>query len=88
MKKQKVLFVCTHNSSRSQMAEGLLHTYYGDRYDVYSAGTQPSGVNRFAIEAMEDREELWVQTKRTFCQRCIGTNPASRPCRVVLKDVR
>lgn len=54
MKKQKVLFVCTHNSSRSQMAEGLLRTYYGDRYDVYSAGTQPSGVNRFAIEAMAD----------------------------------
>ena len=54
MEKQKVLFVCTHNASRSQMAEGLLRTYYGDRYDVYSAGTQPSGVNRFAIEAMED----------------------------------
>ena len=54
MEKQKVLFVCTHNSSRSQMAEGLLHAYYGDRYEVYSAGTQPSGVNRFAIEAMED----------------------------------
>ncbi len=54
MEKQKVLFICTHNSSRSQMAEGLLRAYYGDRYDVYSAGTQPSGVNRFAIEAMED----------------------------------
>ncbi len=54
MEKQKVLFVCTHNSSRSQMAEGLLRTYYGDHYEVYSAGTQPSGVNPFAIEAMED----------------------------------
>jgi len=36
------------------MAEGLLRAYYGSRYDVYSAGTQPSGVNPFAIEAMRD----------------------------------
>ena len=54
MPKETVLFVCTHNSSRSQMAEGLLRAYYGDRYDVYSAGTQPSGVNPFAVEAMRD----------------------------------
>ena len=58
MEKQKVLFVCTHNSSRSQMAEGLMHAYYGDRYDVYSAGTQPSGVNRFAIEAKIGRAHV------------------------------
>ena len=54
MDKQKVLFVCTHNSSRSQMAEGLLRAHYGHRYEVYSAGTQPSGVNPLAIEAMND----------------------------------
>ncbi len=54
MEKQKILFVCTHNSSRSQMAEGLLRAYYGDHYEVYSAGTQPSGVNPFATQAMED----------------------------------
>jgi len=38
-----VLFVCTHNSSRSQMAEGLLRSRYGDRYEVHSAGTNPEG---------------------------------------------
>jgi arsenate reductase len=49
-----VLFVCTHNSSRSQMAEGLLRDRYGDRFDVFSAGTQPSGVNPFAVKAMDE----------------------------------
>ena len=49
-----VLFVCTHNSSRSQMAEGLLRDRYGDRFDVYSAGTEPGGVNPFAVEVMRE----------------------------------
>jgi arsenate reductase len=53
-KKQKVLFICTHNSARSQMAEGLLRSLYGDRYDSFSAGTEPRGVNPFAIEAMNE----------------------------------
>ncbi len=54
MNKLTVLFVCTHNSSRSQMAEGLLKHLYGGYYDVYSAGTQPGGVSPFAILAMEE----------------------------------
>jgi len=49
-----VLFVCTHNSSRSQMAEGLLRDRYGDRYEVRSAGTSPGGVNPFAVAAMDE----------------------------------
>ncbi|MFO8100000.1 MAG: arsenate reductase ArsC [Salinibacter sp.] len=49
-----VLFVCTHNSSRSQMAEGLLRDRYGDRYEVHSAGTNPGGVNPFAVEVMDE----------------------------------
>lgn len=49
-----VLFVCTHNSSRSQMAEGLLRDRYGDRYEVRSAGTEPGGVNPFAVEVMDE----------------------------------
>ena len=49
-----VLFVCTHNSSRSQMAEGLLRDRYGERYEVHSAGTNPGGVNPFAIEVMDE----------------------------------
>ena len=50
--KKKVLFICTHNSARSQMAEGLLRAFYGDRYEAYSAGTQPSKVNPYAIRVM------------------------------------
>jgi arsenate reductase len=52
--KTKVLFICTHNSARSQMAEGLIRTLYPDRYEAYSAGTEPSHVNRYAIKVMAE----------------------------------
>ncbi len=52
--RQRVLFICTHNSARSQMAEGLLKAFYGDRYEAYSAGTQPSGVNPNAVRVMNE----------------------------------
>ncbi|MDD3268497.1 MAG: arsenate reductase ArsC [Syntrophomonadaceae bacterium] len=52
--KEKVIFICTQNSARSQMAEGLLRNMYGDFFDVYSAGTSPSRVNPFAVKAMAD----------------------------------
>ncbi len=54
MSKPAVLFVCTHNSSRSQMAEGLLRQLYGEHYEVYSAGTEPGGVSPFAVRAMAE----------------------------------
>lgn len=53
MGKKKILFVCTQNSARSQMAEGLMRAMYGDQYQVFSAGTAPYRVNPFAIEAMK-----------------------------------
>jgi arsenate reductase (thioredoxin) len=52
--KERVLFLCTQNSSRSQMAEGLLRNFYGDRYEVFSAGTEPLGVNSNSIEVMKE----------------------------------
>ncbi|MEO0091106.1 MAG: arsenate reductase ArsC [candidate division WOR-3 bacterium] len=52
--KQKALFICTHNSARSQMAEGLLNHLYGDKYEAYSAGTQPTQVNPYAIKVMQE----------------------------------
>ena len=54
MKKITVLFLCTHNSARSQMAEGLLRHFNGERYEVYSAGANPTQVNPFAIKAMAE----------------------------------
>lgn len=52
--KRKVLFVCTHNSARSHMAEGLLRHLYGDRFEVYSAGTEPSFVRPQAVKVMKE----------------------------------
>jgi arsenate reductase len=52
----KVLILCTHNSSRSQMAEGLLRKLSDGQMEVYSAGTQPSRVHPLAIKAMAERE--------------------------------
>jgi arsenate reductase len=52
--KQRVLFVCTHNSARSQMAEGFLRAFGGDRFDVASAGTEARGVHPFAVQAMAE----------------------------------
>jgi len=54
MDKQSVLFLCTHNSARSQMAEDLLNHLRGDRYQAYSAGTEPGTVHPLAIAAMKE----------------------------------
>jgi arsenate reductase len=50
----RVLFLCTHNSSRSQMAEGLLRARGGKRYEVFSTGTHPRAVHPLAIKAMAE----------------------------------
>lgn len=52
--KKKVLFLCTGNSCRSQMAEGLLRHYFGETYEAYSAGTEPTHVNPYATEVMAE----------------------------------
>jgi len=53
-KKKRVLFICTHNSARSQMAEGLMRTLYPDRFEAFSAGTEPSSVSPYAINVMAE----------------------------------
>jgi arsenate reductase (thioredoxin) len=52
--KQKVLFLCTHNSCRSQMAEGIVNHDLGDRFEAYSAGTEATRVNPMAAEVLAE----------------------------------
>ena len=52
--KKKVLFICSHNSARSQMAEGYMRARYGDRYEAFSGGTEVTRVNPVAIEVMKE----------------------------------
>lgn len=54
MNKKKVLFLCTHNSARSQIAEGLLRAMYGNKYETYSAGTEVTRVNPYVIKSMAE----------------------------------
>jgi arsenate reductase (thioredoxin) len=54
MTSRRVLFVCTHNSARSQMAEGMLRAWAGDRFEVASGGTEAAGVRPEAIEVMRE----------------------------------
>ena len=52
--RSRVLFLCTHNSARSQMAEGLLRHLAGDRFEAYSAGTEATHVRPLAVRAMDE----------------------------------
>ena len=53
-RKKRALFLCTHNSARSQMAEGLLRALAGDRFEAMSAGTEATHVRPLAVRAMEE----------------------------------
>ena len=53
-KRIRILFLCTHNSARSQMAEGLLRAIAGDRFEAHSAGTEATHVRPLAVRAMDE----------------------------------
>lgn len=54
MKKKRILFICVHNSARSQMAEAFLKLYGGDVFEVESAGLEPGTLNPLVVEAMQE----------------------------------
>ncbi|MGO8806029.1 MAG: arsenate reductase ArsC [Candidatus Bathyarchaeia archaeon] len=85
MTKTKVIFLCTHNSARSQMAEAFLKKYGGDYFDAYSGGFDPKPLNPYTIKVMEEigydlskqqPKDLWQLEKKehfgiiiTVCKR-------------------
>lgn len=67
--KERVLFICTHNSARSQMAEGWLRYLGGDRFEVHSAGTEATHVRPLAIRAMHEvGVDISAQTSKTLAR--------------------
>jgi arsenate reductase len=67
MDKQHVLFLCTHNSARSQMAEGLLRHLAADRFEAFSAGTEATHVRPLAVHAMAELGiDISDQESKTF----------------------
>lgn len=52
--RKNVLFICTHNFARSQMAEGILNAFLKDKYKAYSAGIEPTQVHPYAVQVMAE----------------------------------
>jgi arsenate reductase (thioredoxin) len=66
MPKQKILFICVHNSARSQMAAALLNKTCGEFFEAQSAGLEPGTINPFVIEALQ---ELGIDISQGKTQR-------------------
>lgn len=81
--KSRVLFVCTANAARSQMAEGLLRAKLGDRYDAFSAGTRQTKVSTRAIAVMQ---EIGIDISHHRSKTIAEFAGASFDCAVTLCD--
>ncbi len=60
---KRVLFICTHNSARSQMAEALVNHDLAERVKAFSAGTEPSSVHPLAVAVMRETGHRYFQPK-------------------------
>ena len=54
VEKKRIIFICTHNSARSQIAEGLVNSLFYEKYKAFSAGTEPTMIHPFAIKVMAE----------------------------------
>ncbi|MGL4670556.1 MAG: arsenate reductase ArsC [Methanobacteriaceae archaeon] len=64
--KEEVLFICNHNSARSQMAEALLNYSYGDFYNAYSGGSNPKSIHPYTIRVLNEIE-IDISGKKSKC---------------------
>jgi arsenate reductase (thioredoxin) len=78
-----ILFICTANAARSQMAEGLLRAKYGDRYEVFSAGTRQSRVSTRAIAVMK---EIGIDISHHRSKTLAEYNGVEFDCAITLCD--
>jgi arsenate reductase (thioredoxin) len=73
LSKQNVLFLCTGNSARSQMGEAFLRKYASDRFEVFSAGLEPKGINPYTIQVMDevglDIRGQWSKSTKEYMGR-------------------
>ncbi len=73
MRKGKVLFLCTGNSARSQMAEAFLRKLSGGSYEVFSAGIEPKGINPLTVQVMQEKgislDDHWSKSVQEYLGR-------------------
>ena len=79
MEKIRVLFLCIHNTSRSQMAEAFLRSLAGDEFEAYSAGLEPREIHPLAITVMEERGIDMSATALEAALRVHGQGPLRLP---------
>ena len=68
MPKQKILFICVHNSARSQMAAALMSKMCGESFEAHSAGLEPGTLNPLAVEALQ---EIGIDISQNKTQRVV-----------------